>query len=106
MKYWRSLLVVVVAVLVSAGVGLAQESKKPGGEKAKGALEAQFKALDKNSDGFLTLEEFLADKKPDLKQKFEARFKAMDKDGDGKVSLVEFTTRPPHKSKKSKEPPK
>jgi Ca2+-binding EF-hand superfamily protein len=44
--------------------------------------EARFKEMDKDGDGKLTLDEFLA--------YAAARYKAADKDGDGKVTVWEF----------------
>lgn len=88
MRFWSMLLVCAVASFVAIGTASAQD--KSG--KPHKTPEERFKALDKDSDGFLTLEEFSADsrfKKLD-KDAIEAKFKKCDKDGDGKLSLDEY----------------
>ncbi len=104
MRLWRWLLVAIVASVMVTGTAWAQEKKKS--EKPRATPEEQFKKLDKDGDGFLTLEEFCAPYKKKiesdsaLKEKVEKRFKSMDKDGDGKVSLEEFKAGSARKHKK------
>ena len=62
----------------------------PAEEKEKRTPEDQFKKLDKNSDGKLTLDELKGKKDGDKAAEIEKRFKAMDKDNNGSVSLEEF----------------
>jgi hypothetical protein len=106
MRFWSMMLVCVVACFVVVGNARAQESKSG---KAHKTPEERFKALDKDGDGFLTLEEYSAD--PHFKNldkaKIEARFKKLDKDGDGKLSLEEFKAGAGHgkKAKKSDQAP-
>lgn len=90
MRLWRWLLVAVVASVLTAGTAWAQEQKKS--DKPKATPEERFKKLDKDGDGFLSCDEFLAQvaKKPELKEKFEQSFKSKDKDNDGKLTLDEF----------------
>lgn len=79
------------ALVLGFGVGAvsAEEKKKPDPEMA-------FKKMDKNSDGFLSLEEFLGKRAedPEKKAKAEKQFAAKDKDKDMKLSLEEFKAMP------------
>jgi Ca2+-binding EF-hand superfamily protein len=102
MRFWRWLLVAVVAAVMVTGTALAQEKKS---QKPKMTPEERFQKLDKNSDGFLSCDEFCAPaaKKPELKEKLEKAFKAMDKDGDGKVSLEEYKAASTKKHKEKKQ---
>ena len=67
----------------------AAPEKAPAKEKA--SPEAAFKRKDKNSDGFLSLEEFVGKAADAAKTKAEEVFKKKDKDADGKLSLAEFS---------------
>jgi hypothetical protein len=103
MRLWRWLLVAVVASVLTAGTAWAQEQKKS--EKPRATPEERFKKLDKDGDGFVTLDEFLAQaaKKPELKEKLEKAFKAMDKDSDGKLTLDEYKAGSTRKHKEKKQ---
>lgn len=84
------------ALVLGIGAGaLSAEEKKPE-EKKKPDPEAVFKKSDKDSDGFLSLEEFLGKRAedPEKKAKGEKQFTAKDKDGDKKLSLEEFKAQP------------
>jgi Ca2+-binding EF-hand superfamily protein len=83
----RSLVSLAVALSVALGacVGLAAEEKKP-----KKTAEEQFKAMDKNSDGKLNLEEFIGKRTDDKKANAEKQFKRKDKNNDGSLDLEEF----------------
>lgn len=71
----------------------AEKPKKAG--EGKRNPEEMFKRLDKNSDGFLSKEEFLAGPMAQKnKENAEKRFAAQDKDKDGKLSKEEFAARP------------
>ena len=80
-----------IAIFILAQVpNLASADDKGKGEKKKRDPAAVFKKLDKDSDGKLSLEEFVGKRKDKAKTKAEARFKKLDKDGDSAVSLEEF----------------
>jgi hypothetical protein len=102
---------VLLTMLVAMAVGVATAEAKPkgapkgpkapahGAQKPKVTPEERFKQLDKNADGFLTVEELVGrgGKKgpsPEATEKAKALLKAKDKDNDGKLSLAEFTAKP------------
>lgn len=89
------------ALVLGIGAGtISAEEKKPE-EKKKPDPEQVFKKSDKNSDGFLTMEEFLGKRAedPEKKAKGEKSFAAKDKDKDMKLSLEEFKAMPEKKKK-------
>ena len=67
----------------------AAPEKAPAKEKA--SPEATFKKKDKNSDSFLSLEEFVGKAVDAAKTKAEEAFKKKDKDSDSKLTLAEFS---------------
>jgi len=83
-------------ILLALGLGLALALPVQAGKKNQAADPAKpkptpeevFKKKDKNSDGFLTKEEFVGKAKDAAKA--EARFAKLDTNGDGKVTLEEF----------------
>jgi Ca2+-binding EF-hand superfamily protein len=75
-----------LALVLAAGMFMpvvigAQEKKTP---------EETFKALDKNSDGKLSKEEFVGNAEGEKKTKKESRFTALDTNKDGSLSLDEY----------------
>lgn len=76
----------ILALGVAAGVSAADKKDKP-----KKTPAEVFKAHDKNSDGKLSLDEFVGKKKDQAKEKAEATFKQKDKNNDGFLSVEEFT---------------
>jgi hypothetical protein len=77
----------------------AESPAKPEGDKKnkpKPSPQERFKKLDKNGDGFLSIDEFRG--KKTAEEAAEA-FKKMDTDGDGKISLEEFSAPQPKKKK-------
>jgi Ca2+-binding EF-hand superfamily protein len=87
-------LTTTLALLAIAGLSMAAEDgkKKPEGGKPKMNPEEMFKKLDKDSNGKVSKEEFLAS--PGAKKdaaKAEERFGKMDKDKNGSLSLEELT---------------
>lgn len=82
----------ILSVLALAAISAqAQEKKTEGGEKKKMDPEAAFKKLDKDGNGSVSKEEFLAS--PQAKKdaaKAEESFGKRDKDGNGSLSLEEF----------------
>lgn len=86
------LLTIAFALPLHAGkADGAAKSKKP-------APKAVFKKKDKDHDGFLSKDEFIA-KSKNSKQA-EAAFAKKDKDGDGKLSIDEFSRKPAAKKGK------
>jgi len=87
----KKLITILAAVAVSTSFALAADAEKKAEKKAANP-EENFKKLDTNNDGAVSLEEFKAG--PAGKRdatKAEAAFKRRDKDGDGKLTLEEFT---------------
>jgi len=66
----------------------AQDTNKPISAKEKPDPQAAFAKKDKNSDGFLSKEEFVGKAKDPAKG--EASFAKKDKNSDGEISLEEF----------------
>ena len=85
----RMLLALVLMGGLTAGAFAADKGDKKKGEKM--SPEAAFKAKDKNSDGKLSLEEFVGHADGEKKAAAEKRFKAADKNGDGSLDQAEFT---------------
>jgi Ca2+-binding EF-hand superfamily protein len=59
-------------------------------EKPKLSPEEQFKKMDKDGDGKLTLEEFVGKRTGEKADKAKETFTKKDKDADGKLTLEEF----------------
>ena len=81
----------------------APAATQPEGAKKHATPEEQFKKLDTNNDGAVSLEEFKASghaKKDPAKA--EEMFKKMDTDGNGSLSLEEFKAGHKPKEKKNK----
>jgi len=101
MKLGRVLLLLAAFSFAFCGFALAQDQAKPAKvTKTAQKCEAQFKAMDKDGKGSITLDDFLAGCKHCNKAKREAAFKAKDVNGDGKLTQDEFC------AKKSKAKPK
>ena len=75
--------VVPFAFVLALASGVWAEDQQPKGGVSRD-LEAQFKALDRDGDGFVSQAEL----KPN--QSLAAGFKDADKNGDGKLDLSEF----------------
>ncbi len=71
------------------------EAKKA--DRPKLTREEQFKKLDKDGNGSLSIDEFRGKAEA---SKVEAAFKALDTNGDGAVSLEEYVAGPQKKTKK------
>jgi Ca2+-binding EF-hand superfamily protein len=89
-----TLALLAIAGLVNAAEG---DAKKPeaGKKKAPPSPEAMMKNLDKDGNGSISKEEFLAS--PQAKKdsaKAEERFGKMDKNKDGSLSKEEITPKP------------
>jgi hypothetical protein len=78
-------------MILAIGAGAAEAKTKafPTPEQVLQRKAQVFKTLDKNKDGKLTLEEFLADKKPEVKEQAEKAFKEVDPQGKG-LTLDQF----------------
>jgi len=92
-KITSILAILALAATVNAAEG---DAKKPeGGKKKAPSAEEMIKKLDKDGNGSLSKEEFLAS--PGAKKdaaKAEERFGKMDKDKDGSLSKEELTPKP------------
>ena len=62
-------------------------------DKPKAKPEDQFKKLDKNADGKLTVEEFTGKRTGDAAEKAKQKFAKLDKNSDKNVDLEEFKAR-------------
>jgi len=83
-------LIVVACLLATANLSSAAEGDKKPKKPADPA--AAFKKLDKNSDGAVDKDEFLARAKSDeAKEKMGKVFGRVDADGNGSISLEEWT---------------
>jgi Ca2+-binding EF-hand superfamily protein len=88
------------ALVLGLGMGSASaEEKKP--EQKKPDPAEVFKKKDKDSNGSLTIEEFMgkASEDPAKAEKAKKAFAAKDKDKDMKLSLEEFKAMPEKKKK-------
>ena len=76
------------ALPITIGAFLFTSAAYAGDEKPQGGvsrdLEQQFKALDRNGDGFISRDELMADKA------LSGSFNDADKDRDGKLDMSEF----------------
>lgn len=79
----KFLALALIAAMFSPGILFAQDKKKPD-------PEAQFKKLDKDGDGKVSLAEFKGKRTGDKATKAEEQFKKRDKDSDGFLTLEEF----------------
>lgn len=92
--------IILLAISLALALPLHAGNKHAGAkEKAKPNLARVFKKRDKDGDGFLSKEEFLAGRKQAAKA--EKAFNRRDKDSDGKLSRTEFTGKK-HKAAKNK----
>jgi len=87
----------VVLGIVAGAMATPAFAKKQAGNSNADKLIAEFKKLDKNGDGKLSREEFVAGTETVGKGKKEMtpeqQFKSLDKDGDGFLSPTEFAAR-------------
>lgn len=80
----KKLLSACVIAALFVGVSSVSAQDKP--KKA----EDRFKAMDKNSDGKLSEEEYVGDAKDDKAEKAKTRFARMDTNNDKSLSLEEY----------------
>jgi len=93
-KLLLSALAMAFMAALCLNVNAQEEKKKPDRSK-------QFETLDKNKDGSLSKEEFMARAKTDeQKQRMEKQFTRLDKDKNGSISKEEFVNVEPPKKKK------
>jgi hypothetical protein len=90
-KVWTALVAFTVVCLIGLTAMAADEGRKRDGGKSIDPEKA-FQKLDKDSDGKLTKEEFLARAGDDeeRKSRAEKQFQKMDTDASGDLSLEEF----------------
>lgn len=87
LSYRLLLVTIATAVALPAAVFAAKADKKKNATPA-----ATFATVDKDGNGEITLEEFLAaEKDKGTVEAAKARFAAMDKNNDGKITKDEFT---------------
>ena len=91
MRFTTWVLIVAVSVL-GVSTAFSADEKKP-----KKSPEARFTKADKDSDGKLSLEEFLGKRTGDKKEMAEKQFARRDKDGDKFLTLEEFKAKPKKK---------
>jgi Ca2+-binding EF-hand superfamily protein len=91
MKLVKMVLLLAGFCFAFSGIALAQNQAKPAKvTKTAQKCEASFKAMDKDSKGYITLDEFMGGCKHCGKAKREASFKAKDANSDGKLTLDEY----------------
>ena len=73
------------------------------GSYALASHEQEFKRLDTNGDGKLTMAEYAAGKTGDAKTKAEEEFKSLDANGDGSLNLEEYAKAKPEKKESKKD---
>jgi Ca2+-binding EF-hand superfamily protein len=84
----------LLPLLLAAPIAFAQETpsdQKP--KKPKPDAAQRFQSMDKDKDGKLSKDEFMANKKGEWVQQAEKAFAGKDKDGDGYLTLEEFTAK-------------
>jgi Ca2+-binding EF-hand superfamily protein len=80
---------VLGSALVMLGLGFSVATASAA-DKPKASPEDLFKRLDTNSDGKLTLEEFIGKRTGEAADKAKANFPKFDKNSDGALDLDEF----------------
>lgn len=89
----KSITSILAILALAATVNAADDAKKPAdGAKKKANPEEAFKRLDKDANGSVSKEEYLAS--PQAKKdaaKAEKSFTAKDKDANGSLTKEEFT---------------
>ena len=85
-------------LLAIPAIALAEDTNAPSGGgnsgKPKKDPAARFQGMDKNKDGKLSKEEFMANKKGEYAAQGEKAFAGKDKDGDGSLTFEEFSAKP------------
>ncbi len=101
MNLTKRLLVATLAAAIALPVATFAAK---GDKKKKDAAPAEtFASVDKNGDGEITLEEFLASQKDKLgEEAAKARFATLDKNHDGKLTKDEFGAPDEQKKKRKK----
>jgi Ca2+-binding EF-hand superfamily protein len=86
------LVITLLALLISTSLACAADKEKPKRPgDSKRAPDAFFKSVDKNGDGFVSRDEYMADPRAKQSPKTaETNFPRLDKDKDGKLSKDEF----------------
>ena len=98
----------LLVATLAAAIALPTAAFAAKGDKKKNAVATEtFASVDKNGDGNITTEEFLATQKDKLgEEAAKARFGTLDKNKDGKLTSDEFgggTEEPRKKRKKKKD---
>lgn len=87
------LMLILIGAFPAISLNAAGESADSPVKKHRGHKGSHFQASDKDSDGKLSKEEFVALQN----RRLENRFKKLDKDGDGFLSKEEFATSSRHR---------
>jgi Ca2+-binding EF-hand superfamily protein len=93
----KKLFTILLAITSAASAALAQDGA-PGEQKPKKPKKDPtviFQGLDKNKDGKVSKEEFMANKKGEWAAQGEKNFAGKDKDSDGYLTIEEFTAKKP-----------
>ncbi len=88
----------LLAVVIISFGATSLEAARPDAAAPKKSPEERFAKLDANSDGKLSLDEFIGKRKDDKKPMAEKQFKKKDKDGDSFLSVDEFKAMPKKKN--------
>lgn len=89
MKHMKKLLPIL---LLAPFIAFAQDGATDG-QKPKKDPAAVFQGLDKNKDGKVSKEEFMANKKGEWAAQGEKNFAGKDKDSDGFLTIEEFSAK-------------
>ena len=90
MRFLTMVLSVVIASVLATNASAADEKKKDGKRGPRMSVEERFKQLDKDSDGKVTKDEFVAGSERMGKERAEKTFTAWDTNKDGSLSLDEY----------------
>jgi Ca2+-binding EF-hand superfamily protein len=98
MKSITSILsILALAATLNAAEGDAKKPAAEGDKKAKASPEEMFKRIDKDGNGSISKEEYMAGPGKKDAAKGAERFGKLDKNTDGSLSKEEFTVAPKKK---------
>jgi Ca2+-binding EF-hand superfamily protein len=88
-RWLQAAAIAAVVCAFALGSAMAAEGEK-GKDRPKPTAEQVMKKIDTNSDGKISLEEWLASPRGKDKEKAEASFKKIDSNSDGSIDLDEL----------------